>query len=134
MNIDPNTPLGGDPKTLAKLMVAVLGQENLGDPSRVTVAQKKSIQMAVAQTLAMQDVIPLNEFQKGGISTGPNTGYQATLHGTEAVIPLPDGKTIPVTLSGYNEMMTQQIGQLDELISIMRNQVDLSAKILQVSQ
>lgn len=134
MNIDPNTPLGGDPKTLAKLMVAVLGQENLGDPSRVTVAQKKSIQMAVAQTLAMQDVIPLNEFQKGGISTGPNTGYQATLHGTEAVIPLPDGKTIPVTLSGYNEMMTQQIGQLDELISIMRSQVDLSAKILQVSQ
>lgn len=134
MNLDPNAPLVGDPKTLAKLMVAVLGQENLGDPSKVSVAQKKSIQMAVAQTLAMKDVIPLNEFQKGGISTGPNTGYSATLHGTEAVIPLPDGKTIPVTLSGYNEMMTQQIGQLDELISIMRNQVDISGKILRAQQ
>ena len=36
---------------------------------------------------------------RGGIATGPATGYQMTLHGTEAVIPLADG-SVPVQLSG----------------------------------
>jgi hypothetical protein len=35
----------------------------------------------------------------GGISSGPKTGYLEKLHGTEAVIPLPDGKTVPVNLT-----------------------------------
>jgi hypothetical protein len=35
---------------------------------------------------------------KGGIATGPKSGYPAELHGTEAVVPLPDGRTIPVTM------------------------------------
>ena len=42
----------------------------------------------------------INPFHSGGISTGPASGYPATLHGTEAVVPLPDGSTIPVTLKG----------------------------------
>ena len=37
-------------------------------------------------------------FHSGGISTGPASGYPVTLHGTEAVVPLPDGNSIPVTL------------------------------------
>ena len=39
-------------------------------------------------------------FQTGGISTGPETGYPALLHGTEAVVPLPDGRSIPVQMQG----------------------------------
>jgi len=39
-------------------------------------------------------------FAGGGIAKGPSSGYPATLHGTEAVVPLPDGKTIPVSLEG----------------------------------
>ena len=42
----------------------------------------------------------INPFHSGGIATGPASGYPATLHGTEAVVPLPDGSTIPVTLKG----------------------------------
>jgi hypothetical protein len=38
-------------------------------------------------------------FAGGGVSEGPDTGYLAKLHGTEAVIPLPDGKTVPVQIS-----------------------------------
>jgi len=34
----------------------------------------------------------------GGTFSGPTTGYPATLHGNEAVVPLPDGKNIPVDL------------------------------------
>ena len=39
-------------------------------------------------------------YQPGGIASGPTSGYPAILHGTEAVVPLPDGKTIPVQMSG----------------------------------
>jgi hypothetical protein len=36
----------------------------------------------------------------GGIARGPQAGYPATLHGTEAVVPLPNNKSIPVDLQG----------------------------------
>tara|TARA_Y100000004_G_scaffold93286_1_gene104464 strand:+ start:445 stop:4395 length:3951 start_codon:yes stop_codon:yes gene_type:complete len=39
-------------------------------------------------------------YQPGGISKGPESGYLVELHGTEAVVPLPDGKTIPAELTG----------------------------------
>ena len=40
----------------------------------------------------------------GGIATGPASGYPVALHGTEAVVPLPDGRTIPVSLQGAGKM------------------------------
>ncbi len=39
------------------------------------------------------------KYASGGIASGPSSGYLATLHGTEAVIPL-DGGAVPVALSG----------------------------------
>tara|TARA_R100001198_G_C5229853_1_gene209363 strand:+ start:359 stop:1681 length:1323 start_codon:yes stop_codon:yes gene_type:complete len=36
----------------------------------------------------------------GGVFTGPKSGYMGMLHGTEAVVPLPDGRSIPVKMSG----------------------------------
>jgi hypothetical protein len=36
----------------------------------------------------------------GGIAKGPNSGYQATLHGTEAVVPLGNDRSIPVDIRG----------------------------------
>lgn len=39
-------------------------------------------------------------FSEGGIASGPSSGYPATLHGTEAVVPLPNGRTIPVEIKG----------------------------------
>lgn len=43
-------------------------------------------------------------FSDGGISSGSDSGYLATLHGTEAVVPLPNGRSIPVELSGGSGM------------------------------
>lgn len=37
-------------------------------------------------------------FARGGISRGPETGYASILHGIEAVVPLPDGKSIPISV------------------------------------
>jgi len=39
-------------------------------------------------------------YADGGVATGPNSGYPAMLHGTEAVVPLPNGRSIPVEMSG----------------------------------
>ena len=39
-------------------------------------------------------------FRKGGVSSGSPQGYDVELHGTEAVVPLPDGRSIPVTIKG----------------------------------
>tara|TARA_Y100001963_G_scaffold155404_1_gene246463 strand:+ start:975 stop:5219 length:4245 start_codon:yes stop_codon:yes gene_type:complete len=36
----------------------------------------------------------------GGIAQGPNSGYMATLHGREAVVPLGNDRSIPVDLRG----------------------------------
>ena len=39
-------------------------------------------------------------FAYGGVSDGPESGYAATLHGTEAVVPLGNDKSIPVKMLG----------------------------------
>jgi len=39
----------------------------------------------------------------GGVARGPDAGYPAILHGTEAVVPLPNGKSIPVDMRGAGQ-------------------------------
>jgi hypothetical protein len=77
----------------------------------------------------------------GGIAQGPKSGYSATLHDTEAVVPLPDGRTIPVEMPAINDgireqvtVMREQINKLDELVTAMRTQNAISSKILMAAQ
>lgn len=42
-------------------------------------------------------------YANGGIAKGSTSGYPAVLHGTEAVVPLPDGKSIPVSMNGTGQ-------------------------------
>jgi len=37
-------------------------------------------------------------YSTGGVAKGSTSGYPAVLHGTEAVVPLPNGKAIPVEM------------------------------------
>jgi len=48
---------------------------------------------------------------RGGIARGPDTGYPATLHGVEAVVPLPDGRSIPVDIKDGIERMRETMMQ-----------------------
>ena len=41
---------------------------------------------------------PTPGYATGGIARGRDAGYPAILHGTEAVVPLPNGKSIPVEM------------------------------------
>lgn len=45
----------------------------------------------------------------GGIARGPTSGYPMALHGTEAVVPLPDGRTIPVAIQGGGVGATENV-------------------------
>ena len=83
--------------------------------------------------------VPKAEF--GGVLSGPKSGYQAMLHGDEAVVPLAGGRSIPVempgltaSISGQMDMMAMQITKLDELIDAMRSNNDISNKILKASK
>jgi hypothetical protein len=76
----------------------------------------------------------------GGVFAGPRSGYAAMLHGTEAVVPLPDGKTIPVQMPELASSMGEQLGvmsaqlaALESIVSAMRDQNSISAKILQAT-
>jgi flagellar hook-basal body complex protein FliE len=43
---------------------------------------------------------PLRNYSRGGMARGPQSGYNAVLHGNEAVVPLPDNRSIPVEFTG----------------------------------
>ena len=74
----------------------------------------------------------------GGVVSGPNTGYPVLLHGAEAVVPLPDGRSIPVEmsqridasgaadLSKLEELISKQADQMQTLSEIMREMVSVA--------
>ncbi len=126
------------------------GNRPIAEPGRSLHQQGRALDFQTYQVDALERMGLLKEFgfnrlqgdpphiymQDGGIASGPKSGYQATLHGTEAVVPLPDGKTIPVTMpemSSQVSMMSEQITRLDELIALMRNANGISNKILQAA-
>jgi hypothetical protein len=81
------------------------------------------------------------EYSKGGIASGPVSGFQATLHGTEAVVPLPDNRSIPVKMTGETKLDTkeitsaiqQQSGILNQILVSMEKNNQLTSGILQTS-
>jgi hypothetical protein len=67
----------------------------------------------------------------GGVLSGPKSGYGAMLHGTEAVVPLPNGRSIPVETTNQNsQQMQMQIDTLEEIVGVLRSQLSVSEKLL----
>lgn len=56
--------------------------------------------------------VGMPQYANGGIASGPTTGYKAMLHGTEAVIPLPDGKSVPIDMSNALEELKQSLSTM----------------------
>jgi hypothetical protein len=117
--------------------------------------QMKDPAAVVAANLPTNSQIPGSA--DGNVLSGPRSGYQAMLHGTEAVVPLPDGRTIPVTIAGLaeqndrlatvlqsiesklsgsslansaGELSQALITKLDDLIRVASDQLGVSSKIL----
>ena len=72
------------------------------------------------------------KFDVGGIASGPVSGYQAELHGTEAVVPLPDNRNIPVSLdsSSLTTALQEQTGLIKDLLTAMNRNNSLTSGIL----
>jgi hypothetical protein len=80
------------------------------------------------------------ELAYGGVVSGPKSGYPALLHGAEAVVPLPGGRSIPVEMTGMSDkigeqvsMMGEQISRFDQMISLLQSSVDTQNKIYRAS-
>jgi hypothetical protein len=67
--------------------------------------------------------------RNGGSFSGPDSGYPATLHGNEAVVPLPDGRNIPVKMD-----TSELVSKLEELIGVMKDQGTISKRMLHAVQ
>jgi len=75
-------------------------------------------------------------YRYGGIASGPNSGYQVTLHGTEAIVPLNGGASQAAVGSGsivdkLNELVMVVNSQMDEQTRVMRNISDYTRKSAQ---
>jgi len=71
----------------------------------------------------------------GAVLSGPMSGYKPnlTMHGTEAVVPL--NTAAQQAAGGMMDpgLMQAQLERLDELVSVMKNQLSVSTKIMQYS-
>lgn len=72
---------------------------------------------------------------RGAILSGPASGYQPnlTMHGAEAVIPLnsPAAQSMGLGGSENTGLMAAQLEKLEEMVSVMKNQLAVSTKIMQ---
>ena len=90
-----------------KLLEMAIGFFNFGGAAKVDAAQ-----MGTLQSMGVPEAGPVGlaryggvmkdprGYSTGGIATGKDGGYPAILHGTEAVVPLPNNRSIPVDLQG----------------------------------
>jgi hypothetical protein len=72
---------------------------------------------------------------KGGVVSGPTSGYNATLHGTEAVVPMADQQTIPVESEDTGdkqqlELLSKKIMTLDNIINSAKRNISVTEQIL----
>ena len=71
----------------------------------------------------------------GAILSGPTSGYQPnlTMHGTEAIMPLnsPAAQSMGIGGGENTGLMVAQLEKLEELVSVMKNQLSVSTKIMQ---
>ena len=70
----------------------------------------------------------------GAILSGPVGGYKPdlTMHGTEAIVPLNSPAAQNMGMGGDNSgLMAAQLEKLEEMVSVMKNQLAVSQKIMQ---
>ena len=86
---------------IMKLWTALNTKSEVANTAAVTANTAAVTAAAAANAVpGRTGIYPPLGYASGGIARGPNAGYPAILHGTEAVVPLPNGKDIPVEMKG----------------------------------
>lgn len=83
----------------------------------------------------LKDDPPHISAANGAILSGPMGGYRPnlTMHGTEAVVPLNTAAQQSAAGILDNSIMSAQLDRLEEMVSLMKNQLSVSTKIMQYS-
>ena len=70
-----------------------------------------------------------------GVLSGPTSGYRPnlTMHGSESISIQPNPNTGSVSPNSDSNIMSQQLGKLEELVNVMKQQVSISNKLLSYS-
>jgi hypothetical protein len=71
------------------------------------------------------DTAGLAKFAKGGIANSPSIAGES---GPEAIVPLSDGRSIPVKMD-----VGELVDKIEEMISVMKDQLNVSENILQAT-
>jgi hypothetical protein len=93
------------------------------------------------------------EGRYGGIFEGPRTGYAAVMHGREAILPLPNGESIPIAIDtekiidSFSEALKRTssgtsssgtggdfLSAILDMVRLQRDQNDLVSRLLQVQR
>lgn len=72
-------------------------------------------------------------FEEGGIATGPNSGYPATLHGNEAIIPMKNNSGDFIKMfESMADSSRQMVAIMDEMLRAQKTSVDTQQKMLRM--
>ena len=71
---------------------------------------------------------------EGGVFSGPKSGYPATLHGDEAVIPLNNSGNFVKMFEDMASSNREMVGMMQEMVRAQRSSVDVQTKILKYAQ
>lgn len=105
MGVDSTQILEPTPENIGKIVMGLIGKQTDGN-----ISSGEEFKDEIRQQLRSQ-LGTAGEFRQGGISTGPESGYFAELHGTEAIVPL-SGGSIPVTISNLQQQMMAALREI----------------------
>ena len=99
-------------KMIIKMLVVKMIQDSLGTTSFGKFLQ---VDKLTARSGGVFDNGKKKDgYSSGGIASGSQGGYPAILHGTEAVVPLPNGNSIPVEMNGSAGQVNNIVINIDE--------------------
>ena len=156
-----NPDLANDPKIASKIAVMMMKdgmiahRENYGQDEFTQVARsignanarteqrkidayKRNLQSGQFGTDKTADLSWMTGAAVGDILSGPIDGFMAMLHGTEAVIPMPDGKPIDVQSPGgegseeAEQLMAMKMEKMDTLVRGMTTYLRTTDRLLQL--
>jgi hypothetical protein len=125
--IGPNGMPVGRPGTSSHEKGLAVDIQNYNDPAAIKALNGQGLQQVVPKD-------PVH-FQLSGetgmIADGPETGYQATLHGKEAVIPMQNNSGDFVKMfEAMAEGNSKMVAMMEEMVRAQKSSVDVQTKML----
>jgi LAS superfamily LD-carboxypeptidase LdcB len=126
--IGPNGMAVAKPGTSKHEQGLAIDIQNFNDPAAVAAMNQQGLSQTVPKD-PVHFTIPSAE--EGGIVSGPASGYQTTMHGTEAVIPMQNNSGDFVKMFETMAVQSSRMADmLETLVRAQRDGNDISTKIL----